>query len=283
MISIEPVAVRHRAFTLVELLAVIAVIAILTGLVLSAVSAAKRRAKLAHCGSNVRQIGFRVQEYLADNHAYPLYGTPISAWRAPRGRRDPELMDTWFNWIESGARPPDLEREKLNSVKTIFRCPAASRPSPDSLPQGASRGVGWTDYGYDALGLGGWTRQPYLGLGGHNTSGTNDWRPRVLESEVLSPAEMIALGDGFVGWSGVVSDSTSGWLGRDMDFFLNPRVELPTGVDRANARHQRRANIAFADGHVAAMSFDALFKDTSDAALSLWNRDHQPHRERLGN
>jgi prepilin-type processing-associated H-X9-DG protein len=94
---------------------------------------------------------------------------------------------------------------------------------------------------------------------------------------------MIALGDGFVGWNGVVSDSTGGWLGRDMDFFLKPRVELPSGIDRANARHQRRANIAFADGHVAAMSFDALFKDTSDAALSLWNRDHQPHRERLGN
>jgi hypothetical protein len=24
-----------------------------------------------------------------------------------------------------------------------------------------------------------------------------------------------------------------------------------------------------------------LFEDTSDAALVRWNRDHQPHRERL--
>jgi hypothetical protein len=24
-----------------------------------------------------------------------------------------------------------------------------------------------------------------------------------------------------------------------------------------------------------------LFEDTSDAALSRWNRDHQPHREKL--
>ncbi len=41
------------------------------------------------------------------------------------------------------------------------------------------------------------------------------------------------------------------------------------------------ANVAFCDGHVESPTLQFLFADTSDAALSRWNRDHQPHRERL--
>jgi hypothetical protein len=36
------------------------------------------------------------------------------------------------------------------------------------------------------------------------------------------------------------------------------------------------------DGHIESPTLQFLFADTSDAALSRWNRDHQPHRERLG-
>jgi len=41
-----------------------------------------------------------------------------------------------------------------------------------------------------------------------------------------------------------------------------------------------KANVAFCDGHVESPTLQFLFADTSDAALSRWNRDHQPHRER---
>ncbi len=49
----------------------------------------------------------------------------------------------------------------------------------------------------------------------------------------------------------------------------------------AYARHQGRLNVVFCDGHVESPKLNFLFKDTSDAALSRWNRDHQPHRDRL--
>jgi len=42
-----------------------------------------------------------------------------------------------------------------------------------------------------------------------------------------------------------------------------------------------KANVVFCDGHVESPTLEFLFKDTSAAALSRWNRDHQPHRERL--
>jgi prepilin-type processing-associated H-X9-DG protein len=47
------------------------------------------------------------------------------------------------------------------------------------------------------------------------------------------------------------------------------------------ARHQGKANVVFCDGHVESPTLQFLFEDTSDEALSRWNRDHLPHREKL--
>jgi prepilin-type processing-associated H-X9-DG protein len=46
-------------------------------------------------------------------------------------------------------------------------------------------------------------------------------------------------------------------------------------------RHQGHANVVFCDGHVESPALKFLFEDTSDEALSRWNRDHLPHREKL--
>jgi prepilin-type processing-associated H-X9-DG protein len=48
-----------------------------------------------------------------------------------------------------------------------------------------------------------------------------------------------------------------------------------------HARHQGKANVVFCDGHVESPTLEFLFADTSAAALSRWNRDHLPHREKL--
>jgi prepilin-type processing-associated H-X9-DG protein len=44
-------------------------------------------------------------------------------------------------------------------------------------------------------------------------------------------------------------------------------------------RHGGKANVLFCDGHVESPGLQTLFEDTSDAALSRWNRDHLPHRD----
>ncbi|MBN8247684.1 MAG: hypothetical protein J0L84_09595 [Verrucomicrobia bacterium] len=46
-------------------------------------------------------------------------------------------------------------------------------------------------------------------------------------------------------------------------------------------RHRGDLNVAFADGRVQAMPLRTLFEDSSDGALRIWNRDNQPHRERV--
>jgi len=56
------------AFTLVELLAVIAILGILAALLFPALNAATAKARRATCLANVKQINQGVMMYAADNH-----------------------------------------------------------------------------------------------------------------------------------------------------------------------------------------------------------------------
>lgn len=60
-----------RAFTLVELLVVIAVIAVLFSVLLPALSGARQAARDVRCLNNLRQIAASVAAYRGDHRAYP--------------------------------------------------------------------------------------------------------------------------------------------------------------------------------------------------------------------
>jgi prepilin-type processing-associated H-X9-DG protein/prepilin-type N-terminal cleavage/methylation domain-containing protein len=77
---------RPHAFTLVELLVVIGVIAILIALLLPALRKAREAAKVSSCGSNLRQL-FLVAEMYANDFK--------GALPQPRETTYPALMPTW--------------------------------------------------------------------------------------------------------------------------------------------------------------------------------------------
>ena len=84
---------------------------------------------------------------------------------------------------------------------------------------------------------------------------------------------MMAIGDGFNGGNGVI---------KMVDFWHDHGLQDYFGsTKRSYARHQGKANVVFCDGHVESPTLQFLFADTSDDALSRWNRDHLPHREKL--
>ena len=64
---------KKHGFTLIEILVVLAVLAILTAILLPVFASARHRARMTACASNLHQISLALHQYAADNDGnYPL-------------------------------------------------------------------------------------------------------------------------------------------------------------------------------------------------------------------
>ena len=136
------------AFTLVELLVVIAIIAILVAMLLPAVNAAREAARRTQCANNLRQVGLGILNYESATGWLP-YGGLLAEGSMWSGYILPYLEDKSlkdlmtigeddrgnFQWAYPGpyAYPiRDRIYRNINAVETVipvYRCPSASLPS----------------------------------------------------------------------------------------------------------------------------------------------------------
>jgi prepilin-type processing-associated H-X9-DG protein/prepilin-type N-terminal cleavage/methylation domain-containing protein len=252
---------NRDGFTLVELLAIIAIIGVLAALLLVGVSRAKEKAQRIQCVSNLRQLGQAMKLFIGDSHVYPLLING-GYWQG----KDTEHFTSWNAALENELST-HFPREGWLEPKGVWDCPAAKKPS--DFP----RDLGYTEYGYNGYGLSSINDTNILGLGGHKVD-KGSFAPPVSESEIAAPSEMMAIGDGFKGGNGVIQDGVFAlWRNQDTQDQLG-------STKRSSSRHQGTANVAFCDGHVESPTLKFLFEDSSDAALARWNRDHLPHRDR---
>lgn len=137
---------KIRAFTLVELLVVIGIIALLVGILLPALSAARRQANAVKCAAELREIGTCFKMYELDSKGFwPV--ARLNGWKpSPTATAGPYNVDGvdyptstptagqayWFTFLakyatkaKMGAASGTDSNAALQSRKTIFfGCPA---------------------------------------------------------------------------------------------------------------------------------------------------------------
>lgn len=108
------------AFTLIELLVVIAVIGVLAALLVPTISRSKDKARQAYCVGNLRQLGLGLQNFLADNQAYPSFIAGTKSDNQGSG----VLPGLWAAQLERGGF--DISKPKKGFfAEGVWNCPSA--------------------------------------------------------------------------------------------------------------------------------------------------------------
>lgn len=112
-----------RAFTLVELLVVIAVIGILIALLLPAVQAARESARRTGCTNNLKQLGLAFQNFHSANKRFPPAYESSALPSEPGGTPDPVTRDRAPGWAWGMLLLPFMEGQSLqNSLDRKLPC-----------------------------------------------------------------------------------------------------------------------------------------------------------------
>ena len=268
---------RSRAFTLVELLVVVGIVAVLIALLMPALTKVRKHAQEVHCAANLHSIGHALTLYTQEFGHYP--GT-LARHLTPD---DPVAWVPRLRLFLGGNRdvfycPAQDERGRWGDASPAPVVPAAGllltlgyAPGEPIVHQGAR-----FSYGYNGAGtgnMGSVLDGTHRGLG-WSVLNVNDPNARragkgeLRANRVKVPAEMIAIADS-------TADTWS-------DFVILP---LATPHYAPGQVHRGGANVLFCDGHVQWHAQKDLMLNPpgpgfeSDAGMRIrrmWNNDNQP-------
>jgi prepilin-type processing-associated H-X9-DG protein len=143
-------APRFLAFTLVELLIVIGIIAVLIALLLPALNKAREQAKAVQCLSNLRQLCAANFNYAADNAGVNVPGANVVLVG-----NSPHWQDAWFEILAAGGYlgNPTLTGNGLQYSIPIARCPSGIDAPSNWLPNSSGANIASPASPIDGQGL----------------------------------------------------------------------------------------------------------------------------------
>ena len=214
--SVLPSRVKMKIFTLIELLIVVAIIAILAGMLLPALNSARQKARAISCLSNLKQLNLTAVSYSQD---YQGFIPPNYMEENGTGR-----FWSWY-YISCGY----IKKPKAGA-QAIFLCPGSN----------SSGGHGFIQDDY-SVSYGGdpWVDQKYSD-GRVLALRLAQLKERVSEYPVYADSVQCQRG------------SKNPTLPRDAGKRQAYRIDVDWG-GALSARHGNQSNLLFADGHAAAM------------------------------
>jgi prepilin-type N-terminal cleavage/methylation domain-containing protein len=120
----------NEGFSLVELLVVVAIIALLVGLLLPALASAKNAGKRAACVSNLRQVGIAIHSYANDYEGKIPYGPKAPPFTSPASFYPSTGAPTSLISLQNGS-PVALGlllQPYLGEARKVLFCPGSDQP-----------------------------------------------------------------------------------------------------------------------------------------------------------
>ena len=228
----------NRSFTLIELLIVIAIIAILAAILLPALNKAREQARATECINKIKQNSLGITAYSDDFNGYAPVNQVISS-----------RNHVWTRtlWRAGYARP------------MMFYCPGATTyyRALDLLAE---------DFDHDGNN---WTLGCLYGMNsyfGCHGKGSNSYYYLPTNAEVIynelklfplritrRPSETVLLADSAIGTGsvGVPDYNNSYGIPQGTPALSRSKTALSLHYYLMDSRHSGRANISFVDGHIA--------------------------------
>lgn len=220
---LSPLASRLGAFTLIELLICIAIIAVLAAMLLPALGRSRAVAQRIRCASNLHQLGIATHMYWDDNAG--------RCFRFSAGAKDDGQL-FWFGWMQ-GAHVAEGERKFDPSAGVLW-------------PYLEGRGIELCPaFKYFGGQVKLKARGPSYGYGYNIMLSTTTNKPAIAVSKIQKPSTTLLLADAaqindFQSPASPETPLLEEW------YYVDNSASYPNG----HFRHATKANAVFVDGHV---------------------------------